>query len=200
MSAFSTRRKVRVREGAAWLVGAALLGMNLVLAGCTGLVGANGNPNPTAPAILQVSTANITKNSAQIDWTTNVAATSQVQYGTTSSYGTTTPLDSTMVTTHSVSLGSLTANQTYHFRVVSTADGQTVNGSDQTFTTATNAAAITGISPNSGSTAGGTQVTISGSNFVSGATVQFGGTAGNAGRGIWFSGGSWLPHDAHRTS
>ena len=180
MSAFSTRRKARVREGAAWLVGAALLGMNLVLAGCAGLVGANGNTNPTAPAIMQVSTANITKNSAQIDWTTNVAATSQVQYGATSSYGSTTPLDSTMVTTHSVSLGALTANQTYHFFVVSTVNGQTVNGSDQTFTTATNVAAITGVSPNSGSTAGGTQVTISGSNFVSGATVQFGGTAGNA--------------------
>jgi len=180
MSAFSTRRKIKVREGAAWLVGAALLGMNLVLAGCAGLVGANSNPNPAAPAIMQVSTANITKNSAQIDWTTNVAATSQVQYGATSSYGTTTPLDSTMVTTHSISLGALAANQTYHFSVVSTANGQTVSGSDQTFTTATNTAAITGISPNSGSTAGGTQVTISGSNFVSGATVQFGGTAGNA--------------------
>jgi len=181
MSAFSKRRKATVREGAAWFVSAALLGMNLVLAGCAGLVGANnGNPNPTAPAIIQVSTANITKNSAQIDWTTNVAATSQVQYGTSTSYGTTTPLDSTMVTMHSVSLGALTTNQTYHFRVVSTADGQLVNGSDQSFTTATNAAAITGISPNSGSTAGGTQVTISGSNFVSGAAVQFGATAGTA--------------------
>src|SRR5260221_2499 len=86
MSVFSTRRIAKVREGAAWLVGAALLGMNLVLAGCAGLVGANGNPNPTAPAILQVSTANITKNSAQIDWTTNVAATSQGQYGTTATF------------------------------------------------------------------------------------------------------------------
>src|SRR5260221_12680443 len=105
MSAFSTRRKARVREGAAWLVGAALLGMNLVLAGGAGLVGANGNPNPTAPAILQGRTANITKNSAQIDWTTNAAATTQVKYGTTSGYGTPPPLNSPRGTTHSVSLG-----------------------------------------------------------------------------------------------
>ena len=145
------------------------------MAGCAGLVGANNSTgSPTAPAITQVSTANITKNTAQVDWTTNVAATSQVQYGTSTNYGTTTPLDSTMITTHSVSLAALTANKTYHFSVVSTANGQTVTGADQTFTTANNAATITGLSPNSGSTAGGTQVTISGSNFVSGATVKLG--------------------------
>ena len=181
MSAFSSKRKVTVRGTAASLVGAVLLGVNLILAGCAGLVGANNSTgSPTAPAITQVSTANITKNTAQVDWTTNVAATSQVQYGTSTNYGTTTPLDSTMITTHSVSLAALTANQTYHFSVVSTANGQTVTGADQTFTTANNAATITGLSPNSGSTAGGTQVTISGSNFVSGATVQFGGTTGTS--------------------
>jgi hypothetical protein len=36
---------------------------------------------------------------------------------------------------------------------------------------------ITGVSPNSGSTAGGTAVTITGTNFVAGATVMFGGAA-----------------------
>ena len=36
---------------------------------------------------------------------------------------------------------------------------------------------VSGITPNSGSTAGGTSVTINGSNFVSGATVSIGGTA-----------------------
>ncbi|MGC2230452.1 MAG: IPT/TIG domain-containing protein, partial [Candidatus Acidiferrum sp.] len=36
---------------------------------------------------------------------------------------------------------------------------------------------VTGVSPNSGSTAGGTPVTITGTNFVSGATVFFGATA-----------------------
>jgi hypothetical protein len=35
---------------------------------------------------------------------------------------------------------------------------------------------VSGVSPNSGSTAGGTAVTISGTNFASGATVTFGGT------------------------
>ena len=36
---------------------------------------------------------------------------------------------------------------------------------------------VSGVSPNSGSTAGGTSVTISGTNFVNGATVTIGGTA-----------------------
>src|SRR5262249_57861434 len=36
---------------------------------------------------------------------------------------------------------------------------------------------VTGVSPNSGSTAGGTAVTISGTNFVTGATVSIGGVA-----------------------
>jgi fibronectin type 3 domain-containing protein len=36
---------------------------------------------------------------------------------------------------------------------------------------------VSGVSPNSGSTAGGTAVTITGTNFLSGATVTFGGTA-----------------------
>jgi hypothetical protein len=36
---------------------------------------------------------------------------------------------------------------------------------------------VTGVSPSSGSTAGGTAVTVTGTNFVAGATVTFGGTA-----------------------
>jgi hypothetical protein len=44
-------------------------------------------------------------------------------------------------------------------------------------TVASTAPTITSVSPNTGPTSGGAQVTISGSNFVSGATVTFGGTA-----------------------
>jgi hypothetical protein len=47
-----------------------------------------------------------------------------------------------------------------------------------TFSSAAVAApTVTSVSPNSGSTAGGTAVTITGTNFASGATVTFGGTA-----------------------
>ena len=45
------------------------------------------------------------------------------------------------------------------------------------FTYTSASLAISSVSPNSGATAGGTVVTIAGSNFASGATVSFGGTA-----------------------
>jgi hypothetical protein len=41
----------------------------------------------------------------------------------------------------------------------------------------TNVPTVTGVSPNTGSTAGGTSVTITGANFATGATVKFGSTA-----------------------
>ena len=44
-------------------------------------------------------------------------------------------------------------------------------------TPATNPPTVTSVSPVSGSTAGGTAVTITGTNFAAGATVTFGGTA-----------------------
>jgi len=46
--------------------------------------------------------------------------------------------------------------------------------------TATSTLAVSGVSPSSGSTAGGNVVTITGSNFQSGATVNFGGTNSTA--------------------
>ena len=59
--------------------------------------------------------------------------------------------------------------------VVSDSDGSgtLTNG----FTFANSAPTISSVSPNSGSTNGGTAVTITGTNFSSGATVTFGGTA-----------------------
>src|SRR6202035_466621 len=56
------------------------------------------------------------------------------------------------------------------------------NGQSGTLTngyTYTASPAPTSISPTSGTTSGGTPVTISGTNFASGATVTFGGTAAN---------------------
>ena len=55
----------------------------------------------------------------------------------------------------------------------SNGSGTLTNG----FTFANSAPTISSISPNSGSTNGGTAVTITGTNFSSGATVTFGGTA-----------------------
>ena len=71
----------------------------------------------TAPTISARTATNITGTSATITWTTNEPATSQVDYGLTTSYGSTTPLDSNLVTSHSVVLTGLAPNTTYNFRV-----------------------------------------------------------------------------------
>jgi hypothetical protein len=94
-------------------------------------------PDVTAPVISSL-TATPTDTSVAITWTTDEVASSRVSYGLTSSYGTTTSETDTSprVTSHSVTISSLTPSTTYHYRVLSTdAATNTVTGTDQTFTT-----------------------------------------------------------------
>jgi glucose/arabinose dehydrogenase/PKD repeat protein len=71
----------------------------------------------TAPTISSRTATAITSNASTITWITDEPATSQVNYGTTTSYGSTTPLDPALVTSHSVQLSGLSANTTYNYRV-----------------------------------------------------------------------------------
>ena len=73
----------------------------------------------TAPVISLVSFGTPNQTTATITWTTSEVADSQVEYGHTVSYGSSTTLDTNMVTLHSVPLSGLTAHTTYHFRVIS---------------------------------------------------------------------------------
>ena len=54
-----------------------------------------------------------------ITWTTNVPADGQVQYGLTTAYGSSTSLDRTLVTSHSVTILSLNRRTRYFFQVSS---------------------------------------------------------------------------------
>jgi hypothetical protein len=78
-------------------------------------------PSDTAaPVISAVASANVTTNSAAINWTTNENSDSQVEYrvkGTTTWQATT--VNSSMVTAHSATLSGLLANTEYEFRVKS---------------------------------------------------------------------------------
>jgi hypothetical protein len=113
----------------------ALLAMTIVLA--TLLAGcAKGDDTP--PVISEISASDIAQTSAVITWTTDEPATSQVEYGLTSGYGSATSLDSTLVTSHSVSLSELSAGTTYHYRVKSDdASENQAMSADRTFSTAT---------------------------------------------------------------
>jgi len=92
-------------------------------------------PSP-APQISSVAASNIQSYGAAITWTTNIAADSQVDYGTTTSYGSSSALDSRLVTSHTVTLSQLSAATTYHFRVRSSAAGSQAISGDYTFSTA----------------------------------------------------------------
>jgi len=74
------------------------------------------NGDITPPVISGVAAASITSSGATINWTTNEASDSQVDYGLTTAYGTSSPLNGGFVTTHTVILGALAGNTTYHVR------------------------------------------------------------------------------------
>ena len=107
-------------------------------AGCGGYAQSNsgGNNPPPSLSLSGVASSGTTSNTAKITWTTNVPANSQVDYGTSTSYGQSSPLDSSMVTSHSVSLSGLSASTLYHYRVKSTdAYSNQATSADYTFTT-----------------------------------------------------------------
>ncbi len=90
----------------------------------------------TAPTISAVANSGLSSSGATITWTTSEAADSQVEYGTTTSYGSSSALNSAMVTSHSQALSGLTASTLYHYRVKSKdAAGNLAISGDYTFTT-----------------------------------------------------------------
>jgi len=90
-----------------------------------------------APVISDISASNITGTGATISWTTDEKATSQVEYGTTTAYGSFTTFDPSLVTSHTVTLSGLTGSTTYHYRVRSKdAAANLAISEDHTFMTA----------------------------------------------------------------
>ena len=88
-----------------------------------------------ANAIAGIEVTNIGETGATINWVTSQPSNSVVEYGTTTGYGNSASLPS-MVTEHSVPLNGLLPYTTYNYRVKSTtAAGQIIISSNQTFTT-----------------------------------------------------------------
>jgi hypothetical protein len=139
-----------------------------------------GSLDTTPPTISGVGASSITSSGATISWTTNEASDTQVQYGNTTSYGSSTSLVSTLVTSHSASLSGLQASTLYHYRVKSKdAAGNLATSADSTFTTA----AVTDTTPPTISGVGASP-TFSGSETISWTTneasdsqVEYGTTA-----------------------
>ncbi|HBZ00170.1 MAG TPA: hypothetical protein DEO84_02510, partial [candidate division Zixibacteria bacterium] len=76
------------------------------------------SPSDTIPPVLtNIVSSGITDHTVMITWNSNEAATSQLDYGLSLSYGSSTTLDPALVTAHTVNLTGLTADTLYHFRV-----------------------------------------------------------------------------------
>ena len=90
----------------------------------------------TPPVISGVSLSAISSSGATITWTTNEPADSQIEYGPTVAYGSVTPLDSSLTSSHSQTLNGMSPSTLYHYRVRSkdAAGNQALSG-DATFTT-----------------------------------------------------------------
>jgi len=87
------------------------------------------------PQISNVQVSQISDDSAIINWDTSAPADSQVEYGLTASYGSTTTLDPTPTLSHSVVLSNLNAETLYHYRVLSSNTGGDAYSGDYTFST-----------------------------------------------------------------
>lgn len=90
-----------------------------------------------SPNISDIS-ATYNDNSAIISWTTDEAASSKVEYGTGTSYGSSSGESdvSPRVTSHSISISELASCTEYHYRVYSRdATGNSSYSGDNTFTT-----------------------------------------------------------------
>jgi hypothetical protein len=95
-----------------------------------------GAADATPPAISNVQATAIGSVQASIAWTTDEPADSGVDYGPTTAYGNSTPLNAALVTVHSQVLTGLSPGTPYHYRVRSrdAAGNQTIS-SDHLFQT-----------------------------------------------------------------
>lgn len=76
-------------------------------------------PDTTPPVISSVATSGITQTGATVSWITNEPADGQTEYGTSTTYGLLSALQTATTTAHSVAISSLTASTTYHYIVKS---------------------------------------------------------------------------------
>jgi hypothetical protein len=137
-----------------------------------------GAPDTTPPLTANIQATNVTASSATITWNTDETSDTQVDYGTTASYGSSTTLNTTLTTTHSQALSSLSAGTTYHYRVKSRdAAGNLSMSGDQTFTTVaqdTQAPTVSITAPANGNTvSGAVNVTATATDNVNVVGVQF---------------------------
>lgn len=91
-------------------------------------------PALQGPVISNATASGVTTTGATITWSTDLSATSQVNYGTSLPY-TSIASSSATSTSHSITLSGLSPGTTYHFQAQSTANSITTTSTDAMFTT-----------------------------------------------------------------
>jgi peroxiredoxin len=91
----------------------------------------------TATLVISgIKVSNITDTAVTISWSTDQPGTSQIEYGATNSYGSSSTLDQKLATSHNATLSGLQPAASYHFKVISQdGSGNEAASQDQTFTT-----------------------------------------------------------------
>jgi hypothetical protein len=139
----------------------------------------SGTGGSTGPNISGITVSGITTVAANISWTTDVPATTQVEYGLTSAYGTLTTLNSTLSTSHSQALTGLSVGTLFHYRVhsknaagIESISGDAVFSTNSTTDTTPPTVSIT--APAAGaSLSGAVTVSANATDNVAVASVQF---------------------------
>ena len=92
-----------------------------------------------SPASLNITSiqSSPTETGATITWTSSDPASSQVEFGPSSSFGSTTPITNTspLVSNHSVTISNLPSCSTFQYRVISTSTAVTTRSTSSSFTT-----------------------------------------------------------------
>lgn len=125
--------------------------------------------------ISQVSITDQTLESAVISWKTTSLATSKIEYGTTTEYGSVVEVSTTAdESVHSARITGLKHSTTYHFRVSgTTADGDDIFSQDNVFSTLT-FPKITAVVFSTDQSQGGTTATLAWStNVLTTATAEY---------------------------
>ena len=138
--------------------------------------------NGPAPVISGVNSSAVTSNAATITWLTDQPSSSQVQYGTSTAYGSSSSLNSSLVTSHSVTLTGLTPGTTYNYAAVSSnSAGSSATSPNFSFSTVTQPPVISAVAASS---IGNTTATITWTtDQASSSTVQYGTSAGSSSAG-----------------
>jgi kumamolisin len=92
-------------------------------------------PPPVSLAITSGPTASAARTSATVQWTTNLASSTVVKYGTSASNLSKTFSNNSLVTSHSAALSGLSRRTTYYFRVSSVSSSSTATSTVKSFTT-----------------------------------------------------------------